>query len=119
MVINTDNINGYAYARVSGSITGADVDMYNSFIDERLSDGSRIFIINLKDVRDIDAQGMQMLLSSRNKINEVAGRFILCGVDNIALTLYRARRYYLFEIFDTEADACEEVGAPLPKFVAC
>jgi len=59
-----------------------------------------------------------MFIAAWAQVKIMGGRMVLCHVDSIRSMLNTTENISYFEIFNTEADACKAVGAPLPEFVA-
>ena len=110
---------GYTFIRIAGVIAGCpDVTEYHSFINGRLQDGSRIFIISFKDAELLNNVGLSMLTCSQTQVISAGGRFVLCHTKAIEEILNLLGTKCAYELYGTEAEACKAVGAPLPEFVA-
>lgn len=117
MTFTTEMCNGYVYVRVAGEWTGGNpITDFHVFIAEQLRFDHKIFIFNLEQCSWINSVGLGSLISILTTIKNAGGRLVLCHTDNIDDVLVVTRLKSIFEIFKTEAEACDAVNAPLPQF---
>ena len=105
MDFTTATHNGFTYLRLAGTIQGGPEAMqFHDFINERLADESKTFIINLQAVDYVSSAGLGML------------RMLLCHAGGVNVLLSVIRLQHVFATYLTEAEACAAVNAPLPEF---
>ncbi len=117
MDFTTATHNGFTYLRLAGTIQGGPEAMqFHDFINERLADESKTFIINLQAVDYVSSAGLGMLLAAQTRVQGAGGRMLLCHAGGVNVLLSVIRLQHVFATYLTEAEACAAVNAPLPEF---
>ncbi len=106
MLINKKDVNGIIVLYPLENLVGETVEALNDELEslvEQKSDGK--YLINLKNVSQIDSYALSILATFGNTLNETEGTLSFSNLQPFILSVFKMMRMDdIFKIFDDEDD---------------
>jgi anti-anti-sigma factor len=91
---------------VSGRIDAITAPDFEKSLDELISAGDRILLVNLSDLGYISSAGLRSILSSAKKLKTLSGEILFTGLQGPVEEVFQISGFKsIFKIFPSEADA--------------
>lgn len=104
--IQEGSFEGICVIHVSGRLTlGESSSGFRNYIQQRISDGLRFFILDFSDLQYVDSSGVAELVSAFTRIKMRAGKVVLLSCRSIKDALEITRLKTVFEIADDLSQA--------------
>ena len=107
MKLTTREVYGAVIVDIEGQLVGGpNSGIFRRFVQNLLNKGMTRVIVNLRDVRWANSQGVGMLVGAQTRVKDAGGELVLVHVtDKIHSILTITRLHLFFTTFDKENDA--------------
>ena len=86
----------------SGILDGTQAHQFRSQVSEAVDAGSKIILVDLKDVTFMDSSGLAALVLALKSVRSVDGKFCVCSVnDQVKMLFELTSMTRVFEIFES------------------
>lgn len=87
--------------RPSGILDSTQAHQFRSEVSEAVDQGSRVILIDLKDVTFMDSSGLAALVLALKTVRSVNGKFCVCSInDQVKMLFELTSMTRVFEIFE-------------------
>ena len=88
--------------RPNGILDGTQAHQFRSEVSEAVDKGSRVILVDLKDVTFMDSSGLAALVLALKTVRSVSGKFCVCSVnDQVKMLFELTSMNRVFEIFES------------------
>lgn len=110
MDIKKQQINNCCLIEVIGDIDTSTSPTLQDSLDEELSQGKRLFVIDLANTRYVSSMGLRALLSHLKKLRTDQGSMVISGCNQLITDVFRMSGFLkYFELADNKDDAITRI----------
>ncbi|HEY9629458.1 MAG TPA: STAS domain-containing protein [Coleofasciculaceae cyanobacterium] len=96
----------------SGILDGTQAHQFRSQVSEAVDAGSKIILVDLKDVTFMDSSGLAALVLALKTVRSVNGKFCVCSVnDQVKMLFELTSMTRVFEIFESPEEFAKTFDA--------
>ncbi|MBI4781095.1 MAG: STAS domain-containing protein [Oscillatoriophycideae cyanobacterium NC_groundwater_1537_Pr4_S-0.65um_50_18] len=96
----------------SGILDGTQARQFRSQVNEAVDAGSKIILVDLKDVTFMDSSGLAALVLALKSVRSVDGKFCVCSVnDQVKMLFELTSMTRVFEIFESPEEFAKTFDA--------
>ena len=96
----------------SGILDGTQAHQFRSQVSEAVDAGSKIILVDLKDVTFMDSSGLAALVLALKTVRSVDGKFCVCSVnDQVKMLFELTSMTRVFEIFESPEEFAKTFDA--------
>lgn len=103
---------GYTTLRFIGRLDATSSPAAEQKIDEVLSGGATVIILDLAGLAYMSSAGLRVILATAKKLSRLTGQLVLCGLQDGVRTVFEISGFVsIVKIVATEAEAAKLLAA--------
>ncbi len=104
--INVRTVNGISVLELGDNIDFYNAPVFKGVINTLISQGKKLFIINLTKITHIDSSGIGALIATMLELEKMNGSLKVSGLGKSVKKVFdMTQAITLFEVYDTEEEA--------------